>query len=145
MEPPPITGIAEVTLEARDPRLLEDFYTGVLGLEVIAREADRVWLAAGPDGRIGVWLPGKKEYGDRGGRHVHFALRVGPGGIEALAARLDAMRLAFRGPVRHPGGDRSIYLEDPEGNVVELWDIARPGEDTADDEVAGAAPEPAPA
>ena len=23
----------------------------------------------------------------------------------------------------HEGGDRSIYFEDPEGNVVEVWDV----------------------
>jgi catechol-2,3-dioxygenase len=27
--------------------------------------------------------------------------------------------------VEHPGGDRSIYVEDPEGNVVEVWDFFR--------------------
>ena len=32
------------------------------------------------------------------------------------------------GPVEHPGGDRSIYLEDPEGNVVEVWDFFERGE-----------------
>jgi hypothetical protein len=25
--------------------------------------------------------------------------------------------------VRHEGGDRSVYFEDPEGNVVEAWDF----------------------
>jgi catechol-2,3-dioxygenase len=40
-----------------------------------------------------------------------------------------------RGPVEHPGGDRSIYFEDPEGNVVEAWDFfgrERPVEALAD-------------
>lgn len=32
-------------------------------------------------------------------------------------------RCIRRGPVAHPGGDRSLYLEDPAGNVVELWDF----------------------
>jgi hypothetical protein len=32
-------------------------------------------------------------------------------------------QVAFRGPVTHPGGDRSLYLEDPEANVVEVWDF----------------------
>jgi hypothetical protein len=27
-----------------------------------------------------------------------------------------------RGPERHSGGDRSLYVTDPEGNVVEVWD-----------------------
>lgn len=29
----------------------------------------------------------------------------------------------MRGPVEHPGGDRSIYFEDPAGNVIEAWDF----------------------
>ena len=28
-----------------------------------------------------------------------------------------------QGPVEHPGGDRSLYCEDPAGNVLELWDF----------------------
>jgi catechol-2,3-dioxygenase len=33
--------------------------------------------------------------------------------------------LEVEGPVVHDGGDRSIYLFDPEGNRIELWDIHR--------------------
>ena len=28
----------------------------------------------------------------------------------------------FEGPIAHDGGDRSLYLSDPEGNRLELWD-----------------------
>jgi catechol-2,3-dioxygenase len=31
------------------------------------------------------------------------------------------------GPVEHDGGDRSVYVEDPEGNVVEVWERGRDG------------------
>ena len=34
----------------------------------------------------------------------------------------------MRGPIEHPGGDRSVYLSDPEGNVVEAWDFFDRGE-----------------
>jgi catechol-2,3-dioxygenase len=27
-----------------------------------------------------------------------------------------------KGPVEHDGGDRSLYISDTEGNVVEVWD-----------------------
>jgi hypothetical protein len=30
--------------------------------------------------------------------------------------------------VQHAGGDRSVYVEDPEGNVVEFWDFFERGE-----------------
>jgi catechol-2,3-dioxygenase len=117
-----IDGFCELTLEARDMAGLERFYVERLGLDVLAREDDRIWLAAGPDARLGIWAPGEKEFGDEGGRHVHFAFAAKPGTLDELAERLDAQ------PVEHEGGDRSLYVEDPEGNVVELWDFFKRGE-----------------
>jgi len=32
------------------------------------------------------------------------------------------------GPAEHEGGDRSVYFEDPEGNVVETWDFFEHGD-----------------
>jgi hypothetical protein len=32
------------------------------------------------------------------------------------------------GPVEHAGGDLSIYVEDPEGDVVEIWDYFEDGD-----------------
>ena len=120
----PLTdGFAELTLETTDLARLERFYVDGFGLDVLAREDDRVWLAAGPRARLGLWSPGAKAFGDRGGRHVHFALSAAPGRLDALRDRLEAAGAAPRGPERHAGGDRSLYVEDPEGNVVEVWDF----------------------
>jgi catechol-2,3-dioxygenase len=44
-----------------------------------------------------------------------------------LAERLTEDGVGVRGPVEHPGGDRSIYFEDPAGNVVEAWDFFAQG------------------
>ena len=123
-----VHGVVEMTLEVRDLAALERFYVGAFGLRVLKREDDRVWLALGDRGRLGLWLPGEKEFGDRGGRHVHFALSAAPGGLDALRGRLDGLGVDVRGPEEHPGGDRSLYLEDPEGNVVEVWDFFERGE-----------------
>jgi catechol-2,3-dioxygenase len=120
----PLTdGFAELTLETPDRAALERFYVEALGLAVLAREEDRTWLAAGPHARLGLWTPGEKEFGDRGGRHVHFAFSAAPGRLDALAERLARFGAAVRGPEEHDGGDRSLYVEDPEGNVVEVWDF----------------------
>ena len=116
-------GICELTLEARDLAVLERFYVHAFGLEVLAREDDRFWLAAGEHTRLGLWAPGAKEFGDEGGAHVHFAFSAAPGRLDALRERLGRFGAGVRGPVEHPGGDRSIYVEDPEGNVVEVWDF----------------------
>ena len=125
-------GICELTLEARDLDRLAAFYRETFGCATIQRHDDRVWLAAGPRTRLGIWSPGPKEFDDRGGRHVHFALSASPGGLDRAVERLRSRSLGFRGPVEHPGGDRSIYVEDPEGNVVELWDFFRRDEGERD-------------
>jgi catechol-2,3-dioxygenase len=123
-----IAGICELTLEARDLHSMKRFYGAVLGCHAISQDPDRVWLACGPRTRLGIWSPGPKEFGDRGGRHVHFALNTTSGGLDDLANRWRELELSFRGPVAHPGGDRSLYLEDPEGNVLEVWDFFESGE-----------------
>ena len=121
-------GFAELTLQVRDLAGLERFYVDVLGLEVLDRQADRVWLAAGSHARLGLWLPGEKEFGDQGGAHVHYAFSAAPGRLDELTGRLRAANVEHRGPQEHPGGDRSLYVEDPEGNVVEVWDFFERGE-----------------
>ena len=123
-----VSGLAEMTLQVRDLQALETFYVEAFGLRVLKREDDRVWLAAGSHARLGLWLPGEKEFGDEGGEHVHYAFSAKPGSLDALVERLNGCSIDVRGPIEHPGGDRSIYVEDPEGNVVEVWDFFERGE-----------------
>lgn len=123
-----IDGICELTLEVRDLDRALAFYGGTLGLPELTRDDDRVWLQVSDDVRLGLWLPGEKEFGDEGGRHVHFAFSATPGGLERLGRRLAADGHEPRGPVEHEGGDCSLYVEDPEGNVVEFWDYLHRGE-----------------
>jgi len=47
-------------------------------------------------------------------------MSVPPERLDALGERLGD---AAKGPVEHEGGDRSLYVSDPEGNVVEVWDF----------------------
>lgn len=117
------THFCELTLETRDLAALERFYTAGFELTVLSREDDRVWLAVGDEARLGLWSPGPKAFGDRGGRHVHFALSAGAGELEHIARRVRDLDAAPRGPVEHEGGDRSLYVEDPEGNLVEVWEF----------------------
>jgi catechol-2,3-dioxygenase len=106
-------GFCEVTLEARDPFALAEFYKELFGWSELSRQPDRVWLECGERSRLGLWTKGPKEFGDEGGRHVHFALSVRPGQLDQLV---------------RDGGDRSVYFEDPEGNVIEAWDFFEHGD-----------------
>ena len=127
-----LDGICELTLQTRDVRRLADFYCRAFGCSEISREKGRIWLGVGTHTRLGIWPPGEHEFGDMGGSHVHFAFSCSPGRLDLLAARERKLGIALEGPVEHPGGDRSIYIEDPEGNVVEVWDFFRHGEGARD-------------
>jgi catechol-2,3-dioxygenase len=127
-----VAGFAELTLQAHDPEALARFYKEGFGLPELQRDDDRIWLAAGEHARLGLWLPGRKEFGDEGGAHVHFAFTVPPGGLDALVDRLRAHGAEVEGPLEHDGGDRSLYVRDPEGNVVEAWDHVERGRTVAD-------------
>jgi catechol-2,3-dioxygenase len=127
-----VDGFAELTQQTRDRSRLEGIYTEVLGLEVLAREDDRTWLSVGEHARLGLWTPGEKEFGDEGGVHVHYAFSASPGRLDEIVERLQAAGCEHRGPVEHDGGDRSLYVEDPEGNVLEVWDFFARGRDTDD-------------
>jgi catechol-2,3-dioxygenase len=127
-----VSGLAELTLEADGLDRMERFYSSILGFEVISRDEDRVWLAVGERARLGLWSPGCKEFGDRGGRHVHFAFSTATGRIADLAERLRGAGVEVHGPVEHSGGDRSIYFRDPGGNMVEAWDFFHRGEGERD-------------
>jgi catechol-2,3-dioxygenase len=125
-------GFCELALEAVDPRALADFYTDVFGWTELSTDSDRIWLGCGKRSRLGLWSRGRKEFGDEGGRHVHFALSIQPGELDQLVRKLADHRVDHEGPIEHEGGDRSVYLEDPEGNVVEVWDFFEHGEGARD-------------
>ena len=126
-----LDGICELVLETEDVERLTSFYRQ-LGLEMILEEGDRVWLAIGERCRLGIWPPGEKEFSDRGGRHVHFALSVDQDRLDVLTDGLRKRGVEVQGPVEHDGGDRSVYFFDPAGNRVELWNFFRDGDGAED-------------
>ena len=126
------TGFAELTLEVKDLAALESFYTEVLGLPVLDRKDDRIWLGVGNHARLGLWAPGRKEFGDEGGVHVHFAFSATAEALERIAERVRDTGAEVKGPVEHDGGDASLYFRDPAGNLVEVWDYFHDGDGARD-------------
>jgi catechol 2,3-dioxygenase-like lactoylglutathione lyase family enzyme len=118
----PVTGVSELVLEVQDLEAAEAFYRDVLGLPVVdrwpAREA--VWVMAGERTRIGLWRPQVGLAGGRGGAHVHFAMHLAEEEIDAARARIEAAGHTVQ-EIAFEGAGRAIYVDDPDGNVVELW------------------------
>lgn len=118
----PVTGVSELVLEVEDLAAAERFYNGVLGLPVVERWAEReaIWVMAGDRTRIGLWRPQVGVAGGRGGEHVHFALQVADDAFDAAVARLREAGLNPHVQDRRRDS-RSVYVDDPDGNCVELW------------------------
>lgn len=125
-----LRGLLELVLEVGDLERSLRFYRDLLGLEVVVsweppREA--VWLSIGRHAVLGLWPsasggPGVGIAGSRGGSHVHFAIYVEPGSLPGWKARIEAAGIGVEGPVEFEPGNRSLFVADPDGNVVELGD-----------------------
>jgi catechol 2,3-dioxygenase-like lactoylglutathione lyase family enzyme len=120
----PVTGVSELVLEVVDLEAAEAFYAGALGLPLVERWPDRdaIWVMAGDRTRIGLWRPQVGLAGGRGGIHVHYAMHLAEADYDAAVERLRAQGLevaehSFGGY----DGSRAAYVDDPDGNVVELW------------------------
>jgi len=124
---PPTIGLFEFVLEVADLGASERFYAEHLGLNVVERwdgERPAVWLALGREGFLGLWLPetggAKAIHTARGGAHVHLALRVPTGTLATMQTRLEALGYPVEGGWTFGPGDLAIYVDDPDGNVIEL-------------------------
>ncbi|MYM22310.1 VOC family protein [Duganella sp. FT135W] len=126
-----IREIDHVVLRVVDLAAMLDFYCGALGCPVQRRqdEIGLVQLRAGSSlidlvpldsklGRMGGAAPGKE------GRNMdHFCLRVEPFDAEAIRLHLAEHGVeagAVESRYGAEGEGPSIYVADPEGNVVEL-------------------------
>lgn len=131
-EPPgPLTGLAEIVLWAHDMDRSVAFYRDLLGLEVISPPGfPKVFLSAGmgpagipemivlmPHPEPGRAFPAPKD--ERVLHHLAFA--AAPAGYDRLEERCRAAGVAVRQGV-HPvlAGVRTFYIDDPEGNEVEI-------------------------
>jgi catechol-2,3-dioxygenase len=137
MTVPTTIGLFEMVLEVADLAAAERFYVDDLGLTVAERwteERPAVWLAIGNQAFLGLWpVESGGEvaiHGARGGSHVHYALRVPMGTLDEMQRRLEEHGHAVESGWDFGQGNRAIYVDDPDGNVVELterttlWDAS---------------------
>jgi catechol 2,3-dioxygenase-like lactoylglutathione lyase family enzyme len=118
-----VTGVSELVLEVVDLEAAEEFYGGVLGLPVVERWPDReaIWVMAGEGTRLGLWRPQVGLAGGRGGIHVHFAMHISDEDYDAAVERLRSRGQEVEEIEFSDGRGRAAYVDDPDGNVVELW------------------------
>jgi catechol 2,3-dioxygenase-like lactoylglutathione lyase family enzyme len=123
MESIPVTGVSELVLEVVDLEAAERFYSEVLGFPVVDRWPDReaIWVMAGDRTRIGLWRPQVGLMGGRGGLHVHFAMQIAEADYDAAVSLLRERGQDVNEMTFGESHGRAAYVDDPDGNVVELW------------------------
>lgn len=133
-----LTGLDHIVIRCRDSEAMLRFYCEALGCRVEKR-VERLGLVHlragaalidlvsvdGPLGRKGGAAPAA------GGRNMdHFCLRIEPFDHAALRARFAPFGIELQPPSERFGADGdgpSVYLEDPEGNTIELKGAASRG------------------
>lgn len=115
-----------------DVAVATDFYTKMLGFEVLnsfpPAFADVVrgnlrLLLSGPTSSAGRPMPDGVKPGPGGWNRIHLIVDD----IEAEVARLRQAGGTFRNDIISGPGGKQILLEDPSGNVVELFQPAAMG------------------
>ncbi|HEV7489875.1 MAG TPA: VOC family protein [Rhodanobacteraceae bacterium] len=126
-----IREIDHVVIRARDQAKLLRFYCDVLGCSV-ERDQDAIGLVqlragrsmidiVGVDGALG--RKGGAAPGGEGHNMDHLCVRVDPFDADAIRAHLAAHGIPVDDSGRRYGAEGegfSLYIRDPEGNVIEL-------------------------
>lgn len=131
---PAIRGIAEAVLYTDDLAASRRFFAETLGMPVAAEHAGMVGFDAGTAQLLLVFdreaaaadkhLPGGRIPGHRGDGPAHLAFHVSQAEFEAWREALGSAGVPILSDVRFGACGRSLYFNDPAGNVLEL---ATPG------------------
>ena len=117
-----ILGIDHVVLRIADTERAIAFYEGVLGAKV-ERRSEKFGLVQLRAGRSLIDLIEAPEKDREGANMDHFALRIEPFYETAIRAHLEAHGIEAGELKTRYGADGngpSLYIEDPDGNTVEL-------------------------
>ena len=119
-----LEGLLESSLYVDDLARSVRFYQMVLGLELIASDADRL-RAMGVAGRQVLLLFKKGTSADHDGRgRLHVAFSISASELAGWEQRLAEHGLAIESRTTWPRGGQSLYFRDPDGHLLEL---ATPG------------------
>ena len=126
--PTRIRGLAEIVLWTPDIARALEFYKGVLGLEQISppERPSPVFLKAGeaavgvPQMLVLVQLPPDAGQFQRPRVLHHLALEIAPEDFDAEQRRLEGLGFQVRTGQHPVVPSRTMYVDDPMGNEVEL-------------------------
>ena len=120
--PPPPAAVGRsmnhVSLSVYDVQRSADFYSRVLGMEIISRPANGgLNMGLGTESFLGLY-----ELGNPGGMH-HLCIGVDNYNADALAERLQGHGIdasVNRDPANRTSGGDQLYFTDPDGILVQL-------------------------
>jgi catechol 2,3-dioxygenase-like lactoylglutathione lyase family enzyme len=131
---PDIAGVLETAVYVDDLARARTFYADILGLQCVLQTPRMLTFAVAPAQVLLVFQRGmtRDDMETSGGRvpghhadgPAHFAFAIEAAAYELWKAHLRTRGVALRSEVRWPKGGRSLYFDDPDGNVLEL---ATPG------------------
>ncbi len=131
---PPIRGVLESAIYSDDLFRAHAFYGGVLGLERVLDTPRMLTYAVAPAQVLLVFKRGatradsETPEGMIPGHHsegpAHFAFAIDANDYSAWKGHLSAAGIPIRSEVAWARGGKSLYFDDPDGNLVEL---ATPG------------------
>ncbi|MEM7407571.1 MAG: VOC family protein [Pseudomonadota bacterium] len=125
-----VVALDHIVLRTARVEQLISFYRDVLGMHVERRlDIGLIQLRAGP--ALIDLVPVDSELGQKGGgvpdrtapNLEHFCLRIDPFDADGLRAHLESFHLIVSPVAERYGADGfgpSLYVEDPDGNTVEL-------------------------
>ncbi len=132
-----VKGLGEIALRVNDLDKMQEFYEGVIGLEVMRRFPKAVFLrvadgVAGHPQALALFDRSEKPGGPAIHRTTpagvsqerstldHVAFEIDLAAYESEKARLERHGLSIETVVFEWTGWRSLFVSDPEGNTVEL-------------------------
>lgn len=119
-----VNGIGGVFFKAADPEKLGQWYARHLGIDTGRPGVNFFWRRQEDPGQFGltVWslFPRDTEYFGPGGQDFMINYRVGD--LDALLERLQEQGIPQVGETEDYWYGRFAWIEDGEGNRVELWE-----------------------
>ena len=114
-------GLCHIAIDVADPERSAKFYTGMLNLEVAVRREKYLQLKT-PGGNDSFFLfkaDGPVDLKAGGMTHMHFGFRIDESNFNRAMEYIKKNGIKIhQNPARGPG--RYVYIEDPDGYVIQL-------------------------